>query len=1190
MREIHDGAKHSPLAGNAGADSLPMDDAAVADCTAENGCVEERLRKQEAFYRNIIEGAADVTTLLTPDGTIVYASASIAEPTSLGYPPELVIGHKCWEIIHPDDRQGVVDAIANDLAGRPTTVEARAMKSDGSWMWTEMRGKAIVGLDGTKFIVAYSRDITDRKLLEERLMRGEEYYKSLLRGSSDLVTVIDESGTLVFASDSVEKTLGYRLDEVIGQPIFSYFHPGDLALATKRFTEVSESNSSLTELRVRRKDGTWCSCEGTGRAVTSPDGRRLVLIITRDISERRRLDREHALLAAIVESSDDAIVSNSLDQRIMTWNKGAERMFGYTAAEAIGQTASLYMPPEWKNWGEKFLDELKTRIDSARSLEVPCMRKDGSQFEAWTVLCGIRDRHGKLIGISAIHRDLSARKHAEREQGVLAAIANASTDAIIGYSKDLLITNWNPAAEHLYGYSAAEAIGRGFDLFVPADQLPLALEADRRVLETGVPVTFEQITQRKDGSPFISLVNIFPIRDLEGNIVGGAGIGRDITELKHAQHETAVLAAIVNASQDAIINVSPEGTVISWNQGAEKLYGYTSAEAIGKGIELFVPPEELADTAARTMRVAETGQPASWEQRPRNKDGREFVFAVSIFPILDATGKVISVAGIGRDITALKETERELVTAREAALAASQAKSEFLSSMSHEIRTPMTAILGMAELLAEGELNAEQRRYIDILGNNGHALLDLINSILDLAKVESGRLTLERVGFDLREVVEKSAQTLAIRAHAKGLELTVSIARDVPTALLGDPLRLRQVLINLIGNAIKFTEHGEVLVAVERDYAPDEPIRLKFGVRDTGIGIAKDKVPALFAAFSQADSSTARKYGGSGLGLAIVKRLVNLMQGEVSLESEPGMGSVFSFTALFELDPDAPAAEPWPDLAKVPMLIVDNKPTGRAVLGQMLAEHGAAVVEAASYEEGRNAIARAVATGRPPRVVLLDDRTAAADADGIAQLIAAASQCGASIVATIHCDNLAADISRLKSLKLEAYLIKPIDMRELAKVISAAMAGETGEAPQSHPAAHNIQPPQVVERALKILFADDSTDNRTLIRAFLKKTPYHLDEVENGRQAIDRFVAAGDYDLVLMDIQMPVVDGYAATRAIRDWEREHNRARTPIIALTASVFNEAVRLTRAAGCDAHLGKPIGKATLLRAIYEAVGGA
>ena len=888
-------------------------------------------------------------------------------------------------------------------------------------MWVEMRGKAIVGLDGKTVIAAYSRDITDRKRLQERLKRSEEYYKSLLRGSSDLVTVIDESGRLVFASDSVEQTLGYRPAEVVGRRALSTFIQTTCALALQHASPKSLSQTArLQNSACDARTGRWCSCEGTGRAVTSPDGRKLVLIITRDISERRRLDREHALLAAIVESSDDAIVSNSLDQHIMTWNKGAERMFGYTAAEAIGQTASLYMPPEWKTWGEKFLDELKTRIDSARSLEVPCMRKDGSQFDAWTVLCGIRDRHGKLIGISAIHRDLSGRKHAEREQGVLAAIANASTDAIIGYSKDLLITSWNPAAEHLYGYSAAEAIGRGFDLFVPADQLPLALAADRRVLETGVPVTFEQITQRKDGSPFISLVNIFPIRDLEGNIVGGAGIGRDITELKHAQHETARTRRNRQcfAGRDHQCVAGRHG-LSAGIRGRKNCTAIRPQEAIGKGIELFVPPEELADTAARTQRVAETGQPASWEQRPRKKDGSRFVFAVSIFPILDATGKVISVAGIGRDITALKETERELVTAREAALAASQAKSEFLSSMSHEIRTPMTAILGMAELLAEGELNAEQRRYIEILGNNGHALLDLINSILDLAKVESGRLTLERVGFDLREVVEKSAQTLAIRAHAKGLELTVSIAPDVPTALLGDPLRFRQVLINLIGNAIKFTEHGEVLVAVERDYAPDEPIRLKFGVRDTGIGIAKDKVPALFAAFSQADSSTARKYGGSGLGLAIVKRLVNLMQGEVSLESEPGMGSVFSFTALFELDPDAPASAPWPDLAKVPMLIVDDKPTGRAVLRQMLSEHGAQVVEAASYEAGRNAIARAVAAGRPPRLVLLDDRIAAADAGGIAQLIAAASQCGASIIATIHCDNLAADISRLKSLKLK---------------------------------------------------------------------------------------------------------------------------------------------------------------------------
>jgi two-component system sensor histidine kinase/response regulator len=507
----------------------------------------------------------------------------------------------------------------------------------------------------------------------------------------------------------------------------------------------------------------------------------------------------------------------------------------------------------------------------------------------------------------------------------------------------------------------------------------------------------------------------------------------------------------------------------------------------------------------------------------------------------------------------------------------------------------MTAILGMAELLAEGELNAEQRRYIEILCNNGNALLDLINSILDLAKVESGRLTLEHVGFDLGEVMEKAAQTLAFRAHAKRLELIVSIVSDVPLALLGDPLRLRQVLINLIGNAIKFTEHGEVVISVERDSAPSEPLRLKFSVRDTGIGISQDKLPALFDAFAQADSSTARRYGGSGLGLAIVKRLVALMRGEVKIESTLGAGSIFSFTSPFEVQPDVSAAARWPTLENVAVLIVDNNQTGRAVLGRMVGERGAKISGVASYEAGLSAIRQAVSAGIPPRIVLLDDRIASGDSGELQLLSAAASQCGASIVAMIHCDNLAADVSRLRSLKIETYLVKPISVAELIKALRQVLEGDAVEQSsdnrnRNRSAAVDAMQPSIVERPLNILFADDSSDNRTLIRAFLKKTPYHLDEVEDGRQAIDRFIAADDYDLVLMDIQMPEVDGYAATRAIRKWEQENNRKHTPIIALTASVFGEAVRLTRAAGCDAHVAKPISKVTLLRAICDAVAGA
>ncbi len=550
-------------------------------------------------------------------------------------------------------------------------------------------------------------------------------------------------------------------------------------------------------------------------------------------------------------------------------------------------------------------------------------------------------------------------------------------------------------------------------------------------------------------------------------------------------------------------------------------------------------------------------------------------------------------AGIGRDITALKETERELVATREAALAASRAKSEFLSSMSHEIRTPMTAILGMAELLAEGELNEEQRRYIEILNNNGYALLDLINSILDLAKVESGRLTLEHVAFDLREVVQKSAQTLALRAHAKRLELIVSVASDIPFVVMGDPLRLRQVLINLIANAIKFTDQGEVVVSVDRNCVPDDPLCLKFSVRDTGIGIAKDKLPLLFAAFAQADSSTARKYGGSGLGLAIVRRLVNLLRGEVAIESELGKGSVFSFTTQFEPRPDAPAAARWPELAEVPILIVDNNRTGREVLRRMFSDRGASddgsrVVCCRSESQSRRRLVRDVR--RVSYCLTIGSHSkdshelAAADRSRIAvrridrRDDSLRQPGGRRFAAAIHeARNLPGQADRHERTCQSGSPRDHGRHRRNSTSGCSAASQRAGHLP-------------IVDRPLKILFADDSSDNRTLIRAFLKKTPYHLDEVENGRQAIDRFIAAGDYDLVLMDIQMPEVDGFAATRAIRKWEQENDRKRTPIIALTASVFGEAVRLTQAAGCDAHVAKPIGKAALLRAIYDAVAGA
>jgi len=431
---------------------------------------------------------------------------------------------------------------------------------------------------------------------------------------------------------------------------------------------------------------------------------------------------------------------------------------------------------------------------------------------------------------------------------------------------------------------------------------------------------------------------------------------------------------------------------------------------------------------------------------------------------------------LSAEIAEHQRTEKQLEAAREHALAASRAKSEFLSSMSHEIRTPMNSILGMAELLAEGDLEPQQRKFLDVMRNNGNTLLMLINDILDLAKIESGRLSLEQPEFNLEQLIDKTIETFAFRAQAKGLDLKVRISSGVPRNLIGDPLRLRQVLVNLIGNSIKFTETGSITVTVDRADATGSEDELHFTVADTGIGIPADVLPLLFANFTQADSSTARRYGGSGLGLAIVRRLTEMMGGRAWAETEPGRGSAFHFTARLAID--KAASEP------------SNMPaTGVTVL------NGIAKGKEANDRHGRSKAPAPAVVSTP----------AASDAPN-------------------------------------------------------------------------------TDTALRILLVDDAPDNRLLIKAFLKKNPYSIEEAENGAVAVTKF-AASDYDVVLMDLQMPIVDGFEATRQIRELEAEPGATPKPIIALTASALDTDVRRCLASGFTAHVAKLVKKAILLDAIHS-----
>ncbi len=663
---------------------------------------------------------------------------------------------------------------------------------------------------------------------------------------------------------------------------------------------------------------------------------------------------------------------------------------------------------------------------------------------------------------------------------------------------------------------------------------------------------------------------------------------QEITERRRAERELEKQTVFLNALHEnnplGIVVLDPQARVQFSNPAFERMFGFPAAEMIGGDLDSRIAPPNLRTEAQTFSEQVRRGAPLHAVAERQRRDGTLVDVEIHGVPLL-MDGKVVGQFALYQDITERRRAEEEMQKAKEAAEAANRSKSEFLANMSHEIRTPMNAILGMTDLVLDTELNAEQREYLGTAKSSADNLLRLINDILDFSKIEAGKLDLDHVPFDLRQTLGDTLRALAMRAHRKEIELCYRVQPEVPDGLLGDPGRLRQIVVNLVGNAIKFTERGEIVVRVEMLERTAERIRLHFTVSDTGIGISPEQARRIFEPFAQADGSMTRRYGGTGLGLSISTRLAELMGGRLWVESELGRGSAFQFTASFasadqKMDPVAPLdAE---SLQNLPVLIVDDNKTNRIILEEILKHWSMSPSAAEGGRAGLAALGQALQSGKPFPLVLLDAQMPEFDGFEVAEQIRCDPRLVGASIMMLTSDHQLGDSERCRALGISACLTKPITQSDLFDAVLAAL----GKRPQLIPAAVQTAPEDVETdgRSLRILLAEDNLMNQTLALRLLTKRGHNVTVTSNGGEALQKLEDAGfhGFDVVLMDVQMPEMDGLEATAAIRACEKEFH-THIPIVAMTAHALKGDRERCLAAGMDGYVSKPIRAQTLMEEI-------
>jgi PAS domain S-box-containing protein len=875
---------------------------------------------------------------------------------------------------------------------------------------------------------------------------------------------------------------------------------------------------------------------------------------------------------------------------------------GVAEAELLGWRWLRTLHPEDRERTRNFwLESVAGR--HPYDVEYRVRRRDGEYRWFKTRGVPIRDTSGNIVKWFGTCTDITDLRRAEealreseqRWRSLTEALPQLVWSATPDGACDYFSTQWT---QHT-GVPERDLLGwRWLAVLHPDDREPTRRLWTDSVAGRG-PYDVEYRVRRSDGVYRWFKTRGTPIRDSAGQVVKWFGTCTDISDLRQTEaalreSEERFRGTFENAAV-GIGHQNLDGRFLRVNQKFCAIVGYPRDELLQRTGQDITHPDDLAAGAELSAALLRGESPGfTLEKRYVRQDGSVVWVELSVSLQRDAAGKPDYFIGIVQDISKRKRLEGELRQSKEAAEAANRAKDEFLANVSHEIRTPMNAILGMTDLVLDTPLEEDQRQGLKTVKSAADSLLGIINDLLDFSKIEAGKLELVPADFSLRGAVGDTLRALAVRAHKKGLELIYQVQPDVPDALIGDAGRLRQVLLNLAGNAVKFTDEGEVVVRVEINQGDGPPplpgvgeVGLRFTVRDTGIGIPADQQERIFRAFEQEDTSTTRKYGGTGLGLTIASRLVALMGGTITVDSAPGRGSTFAFTTRFSQQPHPPEPVPTPpplSLHDLPLLVVDDNATNRHILAEWLRGWQMKPTAVGDGMAAMDALWHRAANARPYALVLLDARMPDADGLTVAAMIRERIELAATRIILLTSGERPGDPARFRELRIDAQLLKPVQQDELLETIYRVMSRSPGNAPPLAwltPRQQASTAPIPTTIPLHILVAEDNELSAQVLEQSLVRQGHRVRLASNGREVLT-LAEQGGFDLLLLDVHMPELDGFQVVQAVRERELTAG-GHLPIIALTARSRKEDRERCLAAGMDDFQTKPIRPADLLAAI-------